>query len=154
MEEVIDEHNFSEYFKDVRTNSMSKGDIIAQYTAAAELVDGLEKRQLISLLKNTEDKMEATAQVMRKLLFASELDSYRVPRMMAEDMLSGMSDDEVSSKPYKYKLEMFFYARPENVPKEDPHWSIISVLNADQHFAENDGIEVDSKILDQGPVPS
>ena len=77
----IDEKNFSSYFKDVRTCSMDRGDVIAQYCASAELVDGNEKRQLISLLVNTEGKMEATAQVMRKLLFASEMDSYKIPRL-------------------------------------------------------------------------
>lgn len=133
----IDESNFSEYFKDVRTNPMSNGDVIAQYTAMAEFVDGLEKRQIMSLLKDTEQKMEATAQVMRRLLFASELDSYRVPRMMAEDMISGMSDQEVADKPYKYKLEMFFYAKPEHVPKDDPHWSTISILNSADFFGTN-----------------
>lgn len=132
--EEIDESNFNQYFRDVRTNPISKGDVIAQYTAMAEFVDGLEKRQIIGLLRDTEQKMEATAQVMRRLLFASELDSYRVPRMMAEDMISGMSDSEVLSKPYKYRLEMFFYAKPEHVPKDDPHWSTISVLNSEGFF--------------------
>jgi hypothetical protein len=135
--EEINESNFSQYFKDVRTNPMSKGDVIAQYTAMAEFIDGLEKRQIMSLLKDTEQKMEATAQVMRRLLFASELDSYRVPRMMAEDMISGASEQEVAEKPYKYKLEMFFYAKPEYVPKDDPHWSIISILNSADVFGTN-----------------
>lgn len=76
--------------------------------------------------------MEATAQVMRKLLFASEIDSYKVPRQMAEDLLSGMTEEEVNKKPYKYKLEMFFYSKPEHIPKDDPHWSSISILNLDQ----------------------
>lgn len=150
MEQIeIDGANFSQYFKDVRTGQISRGEVIAQYTAVAELVDGLEKKQLISLLKDTEGKMEATAQVMRRLLFASELDSYRVPRMMAEDMLSGMSEEEVSLKPYRYTLEMFFYAKPEHVPKDDPHWGIISVLNSDEFFDKNGGLEINSRIVEQ-----
>lgn len=139
MEDIsIDDSNFSQFFRDARTSELSKGEVLAQYRAMAELVDGNEKRQLISLLANTEGKMEATAQVMRKLLFASELDAYRVPRMMAEDMLSGMSAEEVASKPYKYTLEMFFYAKPEHIPKDDPHWSSISVLNAEEFFARKE----------------
>lgn len=141
----IDESNFAQYFKDARTNQISRDEIIAQYTATAELVDGLEKKQLISLLRDTEGKMEATAQVMRRLLFASELDSYRVPRMMAEDMISGMSDEEVSLKPYKYTMEMFFYAKPEHVPKNDPHWSVISVLNSDEFFSKIEVISNDAE---------
>lgn len=131
MSEIeIDDNNFSHYFRSMRSPP-EKGDVIAQYTAVAELVDGNEKRQIISLLTSTEDKMEATAQVMRKLLHASEIDAYRVPRMMAEDMLSGMDEEEVAMKPYRYTLEMFFYSKPEFIPKGDPHWSSISVINAE-----------------------
>lgn len=150
----IDESNFSQYFRDVRTGAMERGDVIAQYAASAELVDGLEKRQIVSLLKDTENKMEATAQVMRRLLFASEIDAYRVPRMMAEDMLSGMSEDEVASKPYKYTLEMFFYSKPEHVPKDDPHWSVISVLNAQEFFEEREGATISSKIVEPDMEPT
>jgi hypothetical protein len=146
MEEIqIDEKNFSDYFKDVRTELMDRGDVMAQYTASAELVEGNEKRQIISLLKDTEGKMEATAQVMRKLLFARELDAYRVPRMMAEDMLSGMDENEVAAKPYKYTLEMFFYTKPEHVPKDDPHWSTISILNLEEHFAKKESVPEESE---------
>jgi hypothetical protein len=83
---------------------------------------------------------------MRRLLFASELDSYRVPRQMAEDILSGLSVDDVVAKPYKYTLEMFFYTKPENMPKDDPHWSSISVLNLDEFF-DKKNTQVQSKIL-------
>jgi hypothetical protein len=143
---VITEENFSEYFRDVRVSSPEKGEIIAQYSACAEFVDGNEKQQIMSLLTSTENKMEATAQVMRKLLHASEIDAYRVPRMMAEDLLSGMSEDEVAAKPYKYTLEMFFYTKPENLPKDDPHWSSISVLNLEDIVGKN-GNHIESKII-------
>jgi len=146
MEEiVITEENFSNYFRDVRVSAPERGEVIAQYSACAELVDGNEKRQIISLLTSTENKMEATAQVMRKLLHASEIDAYRVPRMMADDMLAGMGEDEVAAKPYKYTLEMFFYSKPENVPKDDPHWSCISVLNIDDFAGIKN--EVEAKIV-------
>ena len=149
MNEIeINEENFSQYFKDARNHNPEKGEIIAQYSASAEFVDGNEKRQFISLLTSTENKMEATAQVMRKLLFASELDAYKVPRQMAEDLLSGMTEDEVSAKPYKYTLEMFFYTRPENIPLDDPHWSTISVLNLEE-FLDKKESPIRSKILSE-----
>lgn len=128
----INDKNFSEYFRDVRRSKPERGEVIAKYSAIAEFIDGGEKRQIISLLMDTENKMEATVQIMRKLLFASELDAHQVPRKMAEDLLSGMSADEVAQKPYKYTLEMFFYTKPENIPKDDPHWCCISVLNLDE----------------------
>ena len=128
----ITEENFSQYFKDVRLSKCEKGDIIAQYSASAEFIDGGEKRQVLSLLTETENKMEATAQIMRKLLFCSEIDAYKVPRLIAEDLLSGMSIEDCAKKPYKYTLEMFFYAKPEHIPKNDPHWSTISVIDLDK----------------------
>lgn len=142
----INEQNFYEYFKDVRISSPERGEIIAQYSAAAEFVNGDEKKQIISLLTSTENKMEATAQVMRKLLFASELDSYRVPKQIAEDLVSGMTEEEVADKPYKYVMEMFFYTKPEYVPKDDPHWSVISVLNLEE-FLDKKESSIQSKIL-------
>lgn len=148
VEQEITNENFSQFFKDVRNCTPERGEIIAQYSAVAEFVEGNEKRQIISLLNSTENKMEATAQVMRKILFASELDAYRVPRMMAEDLLSGMNEEEVAAKPYKYTLEMFFYTKPENVPKGDPHWSSISVLNLDDFLAKKE-TSVGAKILSE-----
>jgi len=143
---VITEENFSKYFRDVRSSKPERGEIIAQYSASAEFVDGNEKRQIISLLTSTENKMEATAQVMRRLLHASELDAYRVPRVMAEDLLLGMGEEEVAAKPYKYTLEMFFYTKPEFVPKDDPHWISISVLNLED-FVGKTVNHVESKIV-------
>lgn len=146
-EEVeINESNFSEYFKDVRRSKPEKGEIIAKYAAVAEFIDGGEKRQIISLLTDTENKMEATVQIMRKLLFASEIDAHKVPRMMAEDLLSGMSPDEVAKKSYKYTLEMFFYTKPEYVPKDDPHWCSISVLNLEELKTKEYSPEENEKI--------
>jgi hypothetical protein len=135
-EEEITSENFHQYFKDVRTNKIERDEVIAKYSAVAEFVDGGEKRQIISLLTDTENKMEATIQIMRKLLLASELDAYKIPRNIADDLLSGMTSEEVAQKPYKYILEMFFYTKPENIPKDDPHWCCISVLNLDELCAK------------------
>ena len=146
----ITESNFSQYFKDVRLGKFEKGEIIAQYSASAEFIDGGEKRQIISLLLDTEDKMEATAQVMRKLLHSSEVDSYKIPRCIAEDLLSGMSVDDCAKKPYKYTLEMFFYVKPHHVPKNDPHWSTISVVDLEniktKEFSEEENEQINNKM--------
>lgn len=125
---VIDEKNFNRYFFDVRTNKPQPGQIMACYTAIAEFIDGNEKRQIIDLICRT-DKAHAIAQVMRKLLFASEKDANCVPIQISEDLMSGMSVEDVLKKPYKYTVEMFFYTKPEYMPKNDPHWTTVSLLN-------------------------
>jgi hypothetical protein len=129
----ITEQNFAEHFFDVRQNKPQRGQIMACYSAMAELVEGNEKRQLVELLQRT-DKAVPASQVMRKLLCASEADSVRVLKQMAEDLISGLTVEQVLAKPYKYKFEMFFYTKLENVPKDDPHWSVISLLNVDTVF--------------------
>ena len=48
---------------------------------------------------------------------------------MSEDLMSGMSVDDVMKKPYKFTVEMFFYTKKEYLPKNDPHWTTVSLLN-------------------------
>jgi hypothetical protein len=141
----ISDSNFEDYFFDVRMHTPKQGQIIACFTATAELVKGPEKKNVIDLLRDT-DKMIATTQVMRKLLHASEVDSYRVPRQMAADMALGMSIEDCMEKPYKYTLEMFYYTLPEYIPKDDPHWSSVSIVNLQDYFDKRDE-RIKSRIL-------
>jgi hypothetical protein len=147
---IINESNFNEYFFDVRRSKPQKGQVIACYTAIAEFVGGPEKQQIIDLLKGTK-KAEAISQVMRKLLGASELDAYRVPRMMAEDLADGLTEQQVLDKIYKFKFETYYYTWPECVPQNDPHWSIISILNTGmltkERVSEQDGLTIKAKLV-------
>lgn len=136
----ITDENFNEYFFDVRTNEPKRGQIMACYSAIAFFGDGNEKRQILDLLMYT-DKMVACAQVMRKLLLTSEVDSYRIPRLMAQDLASGMSRDEVARKEYKFVFEMMFYTEPQHVPQDDPHWKSISLLNLNEFLDKKEDIE-------------
>jgi len=124
---VIEEQDFEKYFFDVRKHDPKPGQIMACYSAMAEFNRSNEKQQIIDLLKMPK-KALAITQVMRKLLFASELDAIRLPLAMAEDLKNSMTEDEVLDKPYKYKLEMFFYTDPQYLPA-DEHWTSISLLN-------------------------
>lgn len=138
----ITEENFNEYFFDVRRHSPQKDQIIACYSAVAYFEEGPEKRQMIQLVKDTQ-KAEAASQVMRKLLFASEPDCWRVPREIAMDLLSGMSEAEVEKKSYKYIVQMYYYTKPHYVPEDDPHWTTISLLNLDQFLSKRYDSEVE-----------
>lgn len=131
----ITSDNFNEYFFDVRQNSPKQGQIIACYSAVAYFEEGPEKLQMIQLVKDTR-KAEAAGQVMRKLLYASEPDCWRVPREIAYDLLSGMSEEEVAKKSYKYTAEFYYYTEPRCVPDDDPHWTTISILNLDQFLGK------------------
>lgn len=127
---VIDEKNFTEYFRDCRTSRPTRGDVMAKYTAIAELVGGRMKTDLIDLLVN-KDKAFAATQVMRKLGCASQKDAIRVCREIAEDLAKGLTPEQVEQKPYEYQMEAFYYAKKEHVPTNDPHWCIIGIDNLD-----------------------
>lgn len=132
----ITEENFNDYFFDVRQHSPQKGQVIACFSATAYFEEGPEKRQMIQLVKDTK-KAAAAGQVMRKLLFASEPDCWRVPREIAMDLLSGMNETEVEKKGYKYTVQMYYYTKPHYIPDNDPHWTAISLLNLDEFLTTN-----------------
>jgi hypothetical protein len=140
---VINEQNFDQYFFDVRKHKPQKGQIMAGYTAVADLVDGPDKRFLIDML-GRENQAQAATRVMRKAFLAHEKDAIRIPLEIAKDLASGMLKEEVAKKTYKYTMEMFFYAKEEYVPKNDPHWFVVSLANLDK-FLESEN-KVDSNI--------
>ncbi len=141
---IIDEKNFHEYFHDVRTNKPQRGQVLARYCAWAELVDGKLKRDIIEFLRFQDAK--GVPKIMRKMVNATEEDSLRVPKEMLRDLLSGMTVEQVARKEYKFLLEVFFYTKKEYVPKDDPHWSLISLVNLDKFM---DDAELDLGKIDK-----
>ena len=121
--EVTSETKWTE-FLDARQHKPRPGDCMACYRVMCEFGDGAAKKQLVNLLRGT-DKANAVVQVMRKLHFAHPADAIRLPLAMTEDLLAGMTPDQVSAKPYRYLAEMFFYVDPKHVPRDDKHWDII-----------------------------
>ena len=150
-EEIITEANFEEYFFDVRRFKPKKGQIMARYAAVAEFIDGAMKLNIIDLLKK--DKAIAATQVMRKCGCATERDSVRVCKEICADMLSGMTDQEIEQKIYKYKMEVFYYTEQSNVPLDDPHWSVISIRNLDQFLdAQNNVLEINTSFFEEASL--
>lgn len=125
----IDENNFAEHFFDARIKQAKPGQILAKYTAIAEFVAGQPKRDIIWLLRA--DKAKETSQVMRRIHGAKEPWCYSVPRQMAEDMLHGLTDQEIEEKPYKMVIEFLFWTNRECIPPNDPHWETLPVLQID-----------------------
>jgi len=147
---IIDDSNFDEHFFDARKSGPKQGQVLAKFRARAELIEGHMKEQLVYLLKNMPNGGESCVKVMQKLGCATYSDSMRVPIEMAEDLLKGLSDDEVLHKPYEYDYEQFFYTRRENIPQNDPHWSVIEILNLDDHLERKEVTEagtISSKII-------
>jgi len=129
---VINEDNFTEYFHDVRTSKPQAGQVMARYAAVADFIDGRLKRDVMEILMHHDAR--SLPKVMRKMGCAVEKDAYHVLLEIAQDMLNGMGVEDVAKKPYRYTMEVFFYTRRECVPTDDPHWSIITLLNLDEYL--------------------
>jgi len=93
-------------------------------------VDDWVKRNLINIIQSNNVGAETSQKVMRNMCGAIEEDSIRVPLEMAKDLADGMSVDEVAKKEYRMIVEYNFWTKKENVPTDDPHWSVIKILNS------------------------
>ncbi len=134
MEElIIDESNFSQYFFDVRKNNPKEGQVMASYTANAELVDGNLKKDIIYLLATT-DKYQQCISMLERIGFAEHREAVRICKEIAEDLKNGMMSAEIRKKPYKYKLQAFYYVEKQHIPQNDPHWSYVEIKNIDNHI--------------------
>ena len=130
---IIDENNFSDYFKDVSVNHKpNKGEIIACYITRAKFGAGDLKSDVISSMK---ENVFSTIKILQKIAKARYLDSIIILKQMLSDKLSGMSDREIEDKEYEYIAEFFYYTKKEYVPTDDPRWSTLKIHNVDELLA-------------------
>lgn len=127
---VIDASNFDQYFFDARKNRPKKGQVLAKFTAFAVFGSGQQKRDIIQLVKT--DKIYQASQVMQRIHMARVPECYRLLREICEDLYNGMTDEQVENKEYEFVIESIFYTNKQYVPKGDPHWETLSVLEFDQ----------------------
>jgi hypothetical protein len=123
----IDSSNFSQYFFNIRDYQPQQGQVIARFRAVAELVDGEEKKFLIHTLQRP-NSARAAANMMIKVFCADQNSSWQVPLEIGKDLLNGMSEEEVSKKPYEFIAEFCYYTNRECVPVDDVHWEIIEII--------------------------
>lgn len=126
---VIDDNNFSQYFREAGKNSPQPGDVLAIYQAIAELANGDLKKQIVDTLLEQKIGAQKAIQIFSKLGHASYHESLKVVKAICNDLLAGMSKEMVMNKSYEYKLEMHFYTKPEYVPTENKHWQTVGLKN-------------------------
>ena len=146
---IIDDSNFNQYFFDVKKHSPKLGQVMAVYTAEAELVDGDLKRDIIYLLSCTSKYKQCIA-MLNKIGFANHADSLRICREIAQDLKDGKTSKEIRDKPYTYRLQAFYYAEKENIPSNDTHWSFMEIKNLGEHIEKTEHVAggiIKSKIL-------
>lgn len=150
----IDESNwdqiFKEHFFDVRRNAPKRGQVMACYTAGAELIEGDLKRDLIYLLAST-PKVHESVLLLQKMGCADEKDAMRVCREIVEDLKSGKSKNEIMAKPYKYLLRAFYYVEPEYIPSDDRNWHYVEIKNLNEFIEHTEktksGLTITSRII-------
>ena len=143
---IIDESNFSDYFKDVSfKNKPDKDEIMACYTTRAKLCAGDIKSDVIL---NMKENIFSTIKILQKIAKARYLDSLIILKKMLSDKLSGLSDKEIEDKEYEYTAEFFYYTKKEYVPTDDPRWSTLKIHNVDGLLDKEKNILIKSKIIE------
>lgn len=123
----ITKENFNEYFFDTKKHEPKEGDVIAKFSATGEFLESREKTHIIDLLLK-DGKILPAIQLMVKIHHAREESAIELLKNMIEDLMNGMTPEEVNKKPYKFYIEMFFYTKPEYIPTDDPHWKYIEIV--------------------------
>jgi hypothetical protein len=143
---IIDENNFSDYFKDVSVkNKPDKGEIMACYVTKAKFGAGDLKSDVIHSMK---ENVFSTIKILQKIAKARYLDSLIILKQMLSDKLSGLSDKEIEDKEYEYTAEFFYYTKKEYVPTDDPRWSTLKIHDVDELLCKEKNTLLKSKIIE------
>lgn len=143
---IIDESNFSDYFKDVSVKKKpDKDEIIACYTTRAKLCAGDIKKDVILSIENN---VYSSIKILQKIAKSRYEDAVSLIKEMLSDKLSGMSDDDIENKEYEYVAEFFYYTKKEYVPIDDPRWSTLKIHNVDELLDKEKNILIKSKIIE------
>lgn len=127
---IIDDDNFSEYFKDVSSHKPERGECLAIFRSMAELVNGEIKQDVLQAVTTNMYGGQGAVQTLIKKCNMSYKEALRVCKEICQDRLN-MSDDEVLEKPYKFLFEKQYYTKKEYVPKDSPHWEVVGLRNID-----------------------
>ena len=129
----INQQNFSQYFFNVRDHTPQPGQVLCVFRAICELLPGEEKSFLIKTLQRP-NAAQSAANIMTKLFYASQESSWHTLVEMAQDLLEGMSEEEVNQKIYEFNSEFFYYTNRECIPTDDPHWEVIELMRPKENI--------------------
>lgn len=132
---IIDSTNFDKYFFETIKHKPKKGQVLARYTAMAELVDGDVKNAIINTILNSKIGGDMAVQILKNTCHATDNYAESVAKDIANDLSGGMSVCDVKDKPYKLQIEYFYWTEIDNIPKDDVHWELISITNAELDLA-------------------
>lgn len=148
---IIDETNFNDHFFETKTHRPKPGQVLARYTAMAELVDGDVKDFIINALRKPEKiGGEMVKQVLKHHCHATDYFSEAIMEQIYDDLHKyNLSENDVREKPYRFQIEYFYWTKPENIPENDVHWERISVVESDAAKDHKAEMERKKKLLEQ-----
>jgi len=142
-----------ENFRLVRDHKPENGDIICKYNAVAYFVNGDTKRNIIYQLLNSDNSLHVCLNQMLYLVGARYKEALECLKQMLNDLSAGMSEEQVLMKEYRFVVEYFYYTKPEFFPKDDNHWTLITLKNLEEENikikrTDKDGKELDIDLLE------
>lgn len=124
---VIDQSNFDQYFFDIKKHGPTEGQIMARFCAKAQLMNSVEKQNLVDVLLTNKEGAEIGVNMSQNTFSCTESEAVKLCKEIVLDLLNGKSKTEVLEKPYTFTIEKFFWTREEYVPKNNPHWKAIKI---------------------------
>lgn len=132
---IINDENFSQYFRDVTKNKKEEGDITVSYRSVMELPDCELKRDVIRLLSEVDGGAGMAVEALCRYAAAAKQDAIRLCTQISVDIMNGMGIEQVACKVYYYEVVLFFYVKSEYFPEswlkeKNTAWAIVEDKNA------------------------
>jgi hypothetical protein len=132
---IIDETNFSKYFREAKDSRPQEEEVLVVYRAVADLGAGDIKKDIIDLLcLEKEVGAKQSIQVAVKLARATEETARKMITEICEDLFAGRDRNFVMAKSYEYLLEIPYYTKLEYIPENDKHWEIVNITNLESYI--------------------
>ncbi len=122
---VIDETNFSDYFREITKSMPAHGDALVCFRALAHFCDGPLKQEVINLLRYEFGSVQKCVGRLIRFGGATREQAVKLLLDISKDLMDGMNVNDVLKKEYPFVFEKMYYAKPEHVPVDDKRWQIL-----------------------------
>lgn len=122
---VIDDKNFSQYFRDIKTSLPTKDDEIVAFRCLAYFCRGELKQQILDFLCYEFNSVRKCIGKLIKNAGTTKTEAIKLLHMMCYDMIYTLNPKDVFEKDYPFIFEKIYYAKKEYIPLDDKRWQIL-----------------------------
>jgi hypothetical protein len=123
---VIDDTNFSQYFREINKAAPAQGDSLVVFRALAYFCEGALKQEIIDLLRFEFGSVKKCVGRLIKFAGSTREQAVKICLDLAKDLIDGISLEDVKKKEYPFVFEKFYYVNPQYVPEDDKRWQILT----------------------------